>query len=137
LALPLAWRAKAGKLLPMIYIVLNAVPIGIATLLALLLAQFVDRPRTIGTWAVSLLAALWLGAILAGALILAPPKAPIWVMTIGSAVVIWAGFVAPTLATSLLLAGQRWGRVCNAALWWLVVMLVQAVVMRLIGLTPP
>jgi hypothetical protein len=135
--LPLARSAKAGKLAPMIYIVLNAVPIGISTLLALLLAQFVDRPRTIGTWLVALLAALWLGAILAGALILAPPKAPVWVMTIGSAVVIWAGFVAPTLATSLLLAGQRWSRIANAVLWWLVVMLVQAVVMRLIGLTPP
>jgi hypothetical protein len=121
----------------MIYIVLNAVPIGIATLLALLLAQFVDRPRTAVSWLVALVAALWLGAILAGALILAPPKAPMWVMTIGSAVVIWAGFVLPTLATSLLLAGQRWSRIANAALWWLVVMLVQAVVMRLIGLTPP
>lgn len=121
----------------MIYIVLNAVPIGTATLLALLLAQFVDRPRTIAAGLVALAAALWLGAILAGALILAPPKAPIWVMTIGSALVIWAGFVAPTLATSLLMAGQRWGRIGNAALWWLVVMLVQAAVMRLIGLTPP
>lgn len=135
--LPLARGTKAGKLARMIYIVINAVPIGIATLLALLLAQFVERPRTIGSWAVALAAALWLGAILAGALILAPPKAPLWVMTIGSAVVIWAGFVAPTLATSLLLAGQRWGRIANAMLWWLVVMLVQAVVMRLIGLTPP
>lgn len=121
----------------MIYIVINAIPIALATVLALLLAQFVDRPKGLVNWLVALLSAAWLGAILAGALILAPPKAPIWVMTIGSAVVIWAGFVAPTLATSLRLAGQRWGRVGRASLWWLVVMLVQAVVMRLVGLTPP
>lgn len=121
----------------MIYIVINAIPIALATILALLLAQFIDRPKGLANWLVALLSAAWLGAILAGALILAPPKAPIWVMTIGSAVVIWAGFVAPTLATSLRLAGQRWGRVGPASLWWLVVMLVQAVVMRLVGLTPP
>jgi hypothetical protein len=121
----------------MIYIVLNAVPIGLATLLGLLVAQFLDRPKGIGGWVVALVSAAWLNAILAGALILAPPKAPVWVMTIGSAVVIWAGFVAPTLATSLLLAGQRWGRVLRAWGWWLVVMLVAAVVMRLVGLTPP
>lgn len=121
----------------MIYIVLNAVPIGLATLLALLVAQFVDRPKGFSGWAVALAAATWLGAILAGALILAPPKAPIWVMSIGSAVVIWAGFVAPTLATSLLMAGQRWGRIGRACLWWLLVMVVQAAVMRLVGLVPP
>lgn len=121
----------------MIYIVINAVPIGLATVLALLLAQFVDRPRGAAAWLVAAAASAWLGAILAGALILAPPKAPVWVMTIGSALVIWAGFVLPTLATSLLLAGQRWRRIANASMWWLVVMLCQAVVMRLIGLTPP
>ncbi|MEN9932860.1 MAG: hypothetical protein RIS17_1433, partial [Pseudomonadota bacterium] len=121
----------------MIYIVLNAVPIGLATLLALLLAQFIDRPRTVTAWIVALLSTLWLGAILAGALIIAPPKAPIWVMTIGSAVVIWAGFVVPALATSLLMAGQRWGRIARACLWWLLVMVAQAVVMRLVGLVPP
>lgn len=121
----------------MIYIVINAVPIGLATLLGLLVAQFVDRPKGAVNWLVALFSAAWLGAILAGALILAPPKAPIWVMTIGSAVVIWAGFVAPALATSLRLAGQRWGRIGRANLWWLLVMLVEAVVMRLVGLTPP
>lgn len=121
----------------MIYIVINAVPIGLATLLALLLAQFVDRPKGLGSWIVALVASAWLGAILAGALILAPTKAPVWVMTIGSAVVIWAGFVVPALATSLLMAGQRWGRIGRASLWWLLVMVAQAVVMRLVGLTPP
>ena len=121
----------------MIYIVINAIPIGIATLLGLLLAQFVDRPKGLGGWIVALISAAWLCAILAGALILAPPKAPVWVMTLGTAVVIWGGFVLPTLATSLHMAGQRWNRIAMACLWGLAVMLVLAVVMRLIGLTPP
>ncbi|OSZ69199.1 hypothetical protein CAP39_10470 [Sphingomonas sp. IBVSS1] len=121
----------------MIYIVINAIPIGIATLLGLLLAQFVDRPKGLGGWIIALISAGWLCAILAGALILAPPKAPIWIMTLGSAVVIWAGFVVPALATSLSMAGQRWNRIGMACLWWLAVMLVEAVVMRLIGLHAP
>ncbi len=78
-----------------------------------------------------------LAAILAGALILAPPKGGVWVMTIGSAVVIWLGFVVPTLAVSLQMAGQRWARIVRAWGWWLVAMLVQAVVLRLVGLVPP
>ncbi len=121
----------------MIYIVLNAVPIALATVLGLLMAQFIDRPKGLVAWLLALVCAAWLNAILAGALILAPPKAPIWVMTIGSAVVIWAGFVLPTLTTSLKLAGQRWGRIGRANLWWLVVMLAAAVVMRLVGLRAP
>jgi hypothetical protein len=121
----------------MIYIVINAVPIGLATLLGLLLGQFVDRPRTISAWLVALLASGWLCAILAGALILAPPRAPPWVMTIATAWVIWVGFVVPALTTSLLMAGQRWGRIGRACLWWLVVMMAQVVVMRLVGLTAP
>ncbi len=122
---------------PMIYIWLNALPIGMSTLVGLLLAQFIVRPRGAGQWLVAAVAALWLGAILAGALILAPPKAPIWVMTVGSAVVIWAGFVAPVLASALLMAGQRWAAIGRHSGWWLVVMLAQAVVMRLWGLVPP
>jgi hypothetical protein len=121
----------------MIYIWLNALPIGLSTLVGLLLAQFIVRPRGARQWLVVAVAALWLGAILAGALILAPPKAPIWVMTVGSAVVIWAGFVAPVLASALLMAGQRWAAIGRHGLWWLVVMLAQAVVMRLWGLVPP
>ena len=121
----------------MIYIVINAIPIGLATLLGLLIGQFVDRPKGITGWLVALLATAWLCAILAGALILAPPRAPPWVMATATAVVIWIGFVVPALATSLLMAGQRWARIGRACLWWLVVMLVLVVVMILVGLTPP
>ena len=56
----------------MIYIVINAIPIALATLLGLLIAQFVDRPKGLTGWLVALLATAWLCAILAGALILAP-----------------------------------------------------------------
>ena len=42
----------------------------------------------------------WFAAILAGALIVAPAKADVWTMTIGTALIIWGGFVAPiTLVT--------------------------------------
>jgi hypothetical protein len=130
-------RRQSRQAGAMIYIVLNAVPIALATVLGLLMAQFIDRPKGLVAWLLALVCAAWLNAILAGALILAPPRAPIWVMTIGSAVVIWAGFVLPTLTTSLKLAGQRWGRIGRANLWWLVVMLAAAVVMRLVGLRAP
>jgi hypothetical protein len=121
----------------MIYIWLNAVAIGLATFAGLMAAQLVDRLKGVGQWLVAALASAWLAAILAGALILAPPKGGVWVMTIGSAVVIWLGFVVPTLAVSLQMAGQRWARIVRAWGWWLVAMLVQAVVLRLVGLVPP
>ncbi len=121
----------------MIYILLNAVPIIAATFIGLACAAFVDRPRSVIAWIIALISALWLNTILAGALILAPPRGSVWVMTIGSAVVIWIGFVAPTLATSLAFTGQGWGRIGRSCLWWLVLMLVAAVVMRLVGLVAP
>jgi hypothetical protein len=130
-------RRKSRQAGAMIYIVINALPIALATVLGLLIGQFVDRPKGITGWLVALPATAWLCAILAGALILAPPRAPPWVMTIATAWVIWIGFVVPALAASLVMAGQRWGRVGRACLWWLVVMMVQVVVMKLVGLTPP
>lgn len=121
----------------MIYIWLNAVPILAATLAGLLAANLVVRLAGPGQWLTAFIASGWLCAILAGALILAPPRGPVWVMTIGSAVVIWLGFVVPALAVSLRLAGQGWGRVGRQWLWWLAVMLVEAVILRLIGLQAP
>jgi hypothetical protein len=91
----------------------------------------------VGSLAFVFIAEAWLCAILAGALILAPPKGGVWTMTIGSAVVIWLGFVAPSLAASYrmrALPGQAAIVDCG---YWLVVMLAQAVVLRVIGLVPP
>jgi hypothetical protein len=79
----------------------------------------------------------WLGAILAGALILAPPKGGVWTMTLGSAFIIWIGFVLPALTASYRLRGTEWRTIGIDAGYWLAAMIIEAVVMRLIGLVPP
>ena len=123
----------------MIYIALNAVPILVATLAALAFGALWYRPRavTAGVALTALLAEFWLAAILAGALILAPPKGSVWTMTIGSAVVIWIGFVAPAILATDRLRGRTWRATLADAGHWLGAMLVMAVVLRLIGLVPP
>ncbi len=130
----------------MIYVVLNGGAILAATLAGLLLGLAyqiaVDRRRIGGRgWGAMLVTAFvaeaWLCAILAGALILAPPKGSVWTMTIGSAVVIWLGFVVPSLAASYRMRALAWRAALVDCGYWLVVMLAQAVVLRLIGLVPP
>ena len=130
----------------MIYIVLNGGAILAATLAGLLLGivyQIIADRRQISarSWAGSLafafLAEAWLCAILAGALILAPPKGSVWTMTVGSAVVIWLGFVVPSLAASYRMRAQPVRAALVDCGYWLVVMLAQAVVLRVIGLVPP
>ena len=126
----------------MIYILLNLLPITIATLLALLLGLARHRAGgggRLGTGVAltALFAHFWLAAILAGALILAPPKADPWVMALASAAVIWAGFVAPSVALSQAYRGVAAGRVWGDCLYWLVAMLAEAAVMKAIGLVPP
>jgi hypothetical protein len=122
----------------MIYIAINALPILAAALAGLAFgALWYRRGVTLGVIATAFLAGAWLAAILAGALILAPPKSGVWTMTIGSAVVIWAGFVAPALVASYRLRGLSWRTVAADSGYWLGAMVVQAIVMRLIGLTSP
>lgn len=122
----------------MIYIWLNIVPILIAALASVGLAGVIyGRKAAVGTLVVVFVAQAWLAAILAGALILAPPKGGVWTMTIGSAVVIWAGFVAPTLAAGYRLRGQSWRTIGIDGAYWLAAMVMQAIIMRLIGLVPP
>lgn len=122
----------------MIYIVINALPIVAAALAGLVFgALWYRRGFAPGVIVTTFVAGTWLAAILAGALILAPPKGGIWTMTIGSAVVIWAGFVAPALVASYRLRNLSWRMVGADCGYWLGAMVVQAVVMRLIGLTPP
>ena len=126
----------------MIYILLNAVPILIATLAGLAIGALFRRfsalpgPRP-GFVVSAFLAEAWFCAILAGALILAPAKAGDWTMAIGSAVVIWIGFVVPVLVVSLGVRQVRAGSIAADAAHWLMVMLVQAVVLKSIGLVPP
>lgn len=122
---------------------LNLLPIVVATMIGLVVGY--GWHLTLGgggrmgggTMALAAAGEFWLAAILAGALILAPPKADPWVMAIGSAVVIWAGFVLPAVAISLAHRQIPARGVISEALHWLVVMTAQAVAMKAIGLAPP
>lgn len=126
----------------MIYILLNLMPIGAATLAALVLGGLRHVAGgagvlTTGVVLTAILAHFWFAAILAGALILAPPKADPWVMALSSAVVIWAGFVAPALAVTGAYRGESGGRIAGDCSYWLVTMLAEAAIMKGIGLIPP
>ncbi|WP_353228019.1 DUF1761 domain-containing protein [Novosphingobium sp.] len=136
----------------MIYIVINAVAIIAATLAGVMFgvvcygiagparnAGIARAPASnrVVTIATAFIAELWLCAILAGALILAPPKGGVWTMTIGSAVVIWIGFVVPTQVASYRIRAVPARAMLTDCAHWLGVMLIQAVVLRLIGLVPP
>ena len=127
------------------YIVGNIEPILAATLVGLLLgtayaavtgeaAALLRRPAWI---ALAIAAEFWLACILAGALILAPGQAGRWVMAIGSAVVIWIGFVLPALLVSYGFRRQPAGAAVGDILHWLVVMIAQAAVLEAIGLAHP
>ena len=130
----------------MIYIVHNALPILLATLAGLVFGLGYDRlvrggaatrlPSQIAL--ITIVAELWFCAILAGALILAPPgKADAWTMALGSAVVIWIGFVMPALIVTLRYRTQTWRAALLDSGHWLGLMLVQAAVLHLIGVTAP
>lgn len=134
----LAAGVKPGKKAAVIYIALNAVPILLATLAGLLAGWLLHRDRHgAGFWLSAFIAQAWFAAILAGALILAPPRAAAWVMAIGSAVVIWIGFVVPATIVTLRYRHVRWGEVLRDGSYWLVVMIVQALVLKSWGLVPP
>lgn len=126
----------------MIYILINLWPILAATLLGLgiglgvLAAARLALPG-LPTIAGMALAQFWLAAILAGALILAPREAGAWVMAIGSAVVIWIGFVVPVLWVSFAAYGLPARRAGLAMLYWLLAMVGEAALMQAIGLAPP
>jgi len=125
----------------MIYIWLNLPAILIAAAAGLAagtawqrLLGHAPRPRLFpGHFAAS----AWLAAILAGALILAPARAGVWVMTLGTAFIIWIGFVAPATLVTLTGRGTRLRTALGACGYWLTVMLVQAAMLRLVGLVPP
>ena len=122
----------------MIYIVLNGGAILAATVAGFAFAALWFRRRVpLGVVITGFVASAWLCAILAGALILAPPRGGVWTMTIGSAVVIWAGFVLPVIAASYRFRALAWRVVAADAGMWLGMMVVQAVVLRLIGLVAP
>jgi len=126
----------------MIYIVLNAPAILLAALAGQFAGLIIRRGSGVGlpgaaTLAVAFVAQAWFAAILAGALILAPPRADPWVMALASAVVIWIGFVVPATIVTLRQRAVRWRGVGFDCAQWLAVMLMQAAVLKAVGLVPP
>ncbi len=126
----------------MIYILLNFLPIATATIAGLVIGIVWLRASGIllpgwQTLALAALAEFWLAAILAGALILAPPEAGAWTMALGSAFVIWIGFILPAIWVTFTVYGLERRSALSASAHWLVVMLAQASVMQGWGLTAP
>ena len=139
----------------MTYILLNFVPILVATAagfafgalwylalagpwrraVGLTASQAREAPRWI--YAVAFLCEFWIASILAGAIILAPPEAGAWTMAIGSAVVIWIGFVLPTMAVNNLYGLRPRALLLIDAAHWLGVFVVQVAVMQAWGLVAP
>ncbi|MFN3817856.1 hypothetical protein [Blastomonas sp.] len=125
----------------MIYIWLNIVPILVATLAGLGIGYIWARLSGLRIGArvavAAFVAEFWLTAILAGAVILAPDQASPWTMALGSAFIIWVGFVLPVLVVTLSVIGIRAGAIASAGGYWLVTMLVQAALLQTMGLVPP
>jgi len=128
------------------YIVTNIAPISLATAAGLCLSALYhavwggrlrngERRRWASLAALAGLMQFWLACILAGAVILAPTDqgAGPWVMALGSAIIIWIGFIGPALLTSYRYRGVGWGPAVADALAWLLVMLTQAAVLQGIG----
>ena len=125
------------------YINLNLVPITLAAAVGLLigLVHFLvsrpgDRPGA-DFLIVSAIAEFWIACILAGALIVAPPLAEPWVMALSTPVLIWLGFIVPTLMVNLRFRGMPGHMAAADALHWLFVLMAQAVMMQSIGLATP
>jgi hypothetical protein len=125
-----------------IYILLNVVPIALAMIAGLAIGLVWLRLSSMllpgwRTLAVAGLAQFWLASILAGALILAPDEAGAWIMALGSAFVIWVGFVMPTLMVTFVVYEVRTRSAWSAAIYWLVAMVTMAVIMQAWGLSAP
>lgn len=77
----------------------------------------------------------WMAAILAGALILAPVDAGLWQVALGTAFIIWIGFVLPTQLINHRYTMRPWSLTALDGAHWLGVMLIHAVVLTLIGVS--
>ncbi|MEM1409255.1 MAG: DUF1761 domain-containing protein [Pseudomonadota bacterium] len=86
---------------------------------------------------ISFLAEFWMACILAGALILAPAEAGAWTMAIGTAIILWLGFIAPTMLVNNRYEMRSLSLFFINAGHWLGVLIVQAVVLQAIGVNPP
>ena len=131
----------------MSYIGTNLIAIAVATLAGLLVGTAYlpaggvrwkrEGRSSIGLILIAAIAEFWLASILAGALILAPVQANAWIVAIGTAVVIWIGFVVPALVTSYVARGLRASATLADCAHWLLVMSLQAATLHLVGLVRP
>lgn len=85
------------------------------------------------------IAEFWLAAILAGAVILAPTDqgAGPWTMALGSAFIIWVGFVLPAFFVSYRVLGAKGSLIVIDTLHWLLAMLIIAATVQAIGVSSP
>ncbi|MEL7319260.1 MAG: hypothetical protein AAFN04_11555 [Pseudomonadota bacterium] len=126
----------------MVYNLQNIAAIFAATTVGLLLgllAVRISNGLLPSVWALCVvaLAEFWMACILAGALILAPPQAPAWVMALATPFIIWIGFIAPVIAVSGAVSELSSRSSLRTSLHWLVVMLAMAATLQAIGLTAP
>lgn len=83
------------------------------------------------------IAEFWLAAILAGALIMGPKDGHPWVVALGTAIILWIGFIVPVLMVTLRFRGMPGHMAAADSLHWLAVLLIQTVVMQSLGLVAP
>ncbi|MEM9810522.1 MAG: DUF1761 domain-containing protein [Pseudomonadota bacterium] len=88
-------------------------------------------------YVIAFVAEFWVACILAGALILAPPEAGRWTMALGTALILWVGFVLPTMLVNHRYEGRPLSLTIINGGHWLGVFLILALVLELIGLEPP
>lgn len=133
-------QTRAGAL---IYILQNIGPILAATMAGLIFGYAYYRalpgpsPAGLTTALAAFAAEFWIAAIIAGALILAPDEAGAWTMALGTAIILFIGFVFPAMLVSNLVAGRGFGPTFRDGGHWLGVFLLQAFVMEALGLVAP
>jgi hypothetical protein len=118
----------------MAYLWLNALPILLAGLAGAVPLGLLWRLP--GAIALGVLSSIWIAAILAGALLIAPVPTGVWVVTLVTPVILWIGFILPALLASMSARGVAWSRTLADSAAWLAALLLQASVLRLVGLTP-
>ncbi|MEM1379500.1 MAG: DUF1761 domain-containing protein [Pseudomonadota bacterium] len=82
-------------------------------------------------------AEFWMASILAGALILAPVDAGVWAITIITPIILWIGFVMPAMLVNNRYEMRPLSLFAINAGHWLGVLVIQAVAIRLVGVSPP
>jgi hypothetical protein len=129
------------------YICLNILPIFVAAVAGFLFSVSyyrmarhtpVRKPVNALFLTIVFIVEFWIAAILAGALILSPQdQAGPWVMAIGTAVILWIGFVFPAIIVDTLLQSEAKKRILLQGLHWLGVLLIMAMVTQYIGVEAP